>query len=112
MSEQQLKEQSYQNERSKINEEIWQKVHLDGEKQKYLSKINKQKHDKILELKRIHTVKREELNQKEIETCLSKLNEINNKLAKSNQLYNEKMDEKTSYLKTQSLLRKYKPLII
>ncbi len=54
------------------------------EHQKELSRLTKLKFDKETELKRFHTMKRKELNQKEIDTCLHKLNEINQKIEKSN----------------------------
>lgn len=46
--------------------------------------LNKQKFDKELELKELHHKKRKELNNKEIDTCLAKLNEIQSKLDKGN----------------------------
>lgn len=74
---------------------------MDDKKEKELSKVNKLKLDKELTLKRVHTMKREELNQREIDTCLSKLNEINSKIVKSNQIFNEKKEERTAFTKTQ-----------
>jgi hypothetical protein len=52
----------------------------------------------------LHSKKREELNQQEIDTCLAKLHEINSKIAKSTQLQYEKQEERTAFLKTQALM--------
>ena len=48
----------------------------DEEKERYLAKITKEKLDKELALKELHSKKRAELNSREIDLCLSKLEEI------------------------------------
>jgi chaperonin cofactor prefoldin len=48
----------------------------------------------------MHLQRRRELHEKEIDTCLEKLDEIKTKLDKGQKNMNERMEEKTSYLKT------------
>ena len=54
----------------------------------------KVKNDKELEMKETHQKQKEELNQKEINLCLNRLDEINSKLNKTNQKVKESFDQK------------------
>lgn len=55
-------ERKNQKERNLFNEERWKKLKEDEEREKELSKLNKLKQDKEIELKDLHLKKREELN--------------------------------------------------
>lgn len=72
----------------------------DEERQRQMAVLAKQKLDKEIELKELHQKKRSELHEREIDACLSKLQEINSKLDKGYQNMNERKDERTAYLKT------------
>ncbi len=72
----------------------------DQERERQIAAEAKRKLDKELELKDMHKKKREELLQREIDTCLTKLTEINNRLEKGNQKMSEKQEERKAYLKT------------
>jgi len=52
----------------------------------------------------MHRKKRKELQGKEYEACLEKLDEINTKIEKGNKNMSEHIEEKLAYLKTQSLI--------
>jgi hypothetical protein len=58
-------------------------------------------------LKELHSKKQGELKDKEIEVCRSKLAEITAKLEKGKANMNSYLNERTSYLKTQSLICKH-----
>jgi len=75
-------------------------VRLDMEREKEISRLMKEKLDKEIELRNLHSMKRVELGQKEVDTCLQKLNEIEAKISKSNQVLHEKQEERTAFLKT------------
>lgn len=61
-SEQELRERQCQLDRVAFQEEREIKLRKDEEREKELSKLNKLKSDKELELKRFHSMKRKELN--------------------------------------------------
>lgn len=54
----------------------------DFEKEREAARLNKSKLDKEISLKDLHDKKRKELSSKEVDACLMKLSEINNKIEK------------------------------
>lgn len=75
--EEMLNERENQQERNRYNEERFKKIQKDAEDQQKMAGLAKKKLDKELELKELHSKKRAELNQKEIDTCLAQLENIN-----------------------------------
>ena len=70
----------------------------DNERQ--LALQNKKKHDKEIELRKLHFGKKRELIELEAKTCLEKLQEIDKRIKKGQQNYTEKQEERKAFLKT------------
>jgi hypothetical protein len=59
-------------------------------------------------MKGLHSQKKKEINQKEIELCMGKLKEIEDRVERGVHNMEERRDERVTYLKTQGLLLELK----
>ena len=99
-----MKERNNEEEREQYNLERWKKVEADMEAEKIQAAINKKKLDQELAMQELHRKKKKELNKKEVELCMDKLKEIENRVDRGVHNMEERRDERVTYLKTQALL--------
>lgn len=75
-----MKEKQFEEERELYNMERWKKLELDQENEKASAAQTKKKLDQELQMKELHSQKKNEIYHREVELCLEKLKEIEDRV--------------------------------